>query len=168
MTRLFALLAALWIALASPVLAEDETEISEQDYVMGNVLLTMLHEVGHGLVDIWQLPVLGREEDAVDAFSVAFVIDIIENDEGLTDAQLDDLDTYLWSTADLWLAYGAQTDFDDLAIYAAEHSLDYQRFFSHMCLLVGSDPDYYSAWLEDFDMDEAELDIQMCEEQYEL
>ena len=38
----------------------------------------LFHEVGHALVDQWDLPVLGREEDAVDAFSTIFMTDIVD------------------------------------------------------------------------------------------
>ena len=40
------------------------------EFVAGNVLFAMAHEVGHMLVSEMGLPVLGREEDAVDAFAV--------------------------------------------------------------------------------------------------
>ena len=38
----------------------------------------LFHEVGHALVDQWNIPVLGREEDAVDAFSTIFMTEIVK------------------------------------------------------------------------------------------
>ena len=38
----------------------------------------LFHEVGHALVDQWDIPVLGREEDAVDAFSTIFMTDLVK------------------------------------------------------------------------------------------
>ena len=41
----------------------------------------LFHEVGHALVDQWDLPVLGREEDAVDAFSTIFMTEFVNEGE---------------------------------------------------------------------------------------
>ena len=40
------------------------------EFVAGNVLFAMAHEVGHMLISELGLPVLGREEDAADTFAV--------------------------------------------------------------------------------------------------
>ena len=39
------------------------------EFVAGNVLFALVHEVGHMLIAEMGLPVLGREEDAADAFA---------------------------------------------------------------------------------------------------
>lgn len=169
MKRLIIALCALGLAFSTVSWSQDhDAEISERDYVLGNTLFTLLHEVGHGLVDVWQLPLLGRQEDAVDAFSVTFVAEVIQDDKALSDEQLAQLDRYYWVAADTWLAYSEIADTSDMALYAAEHSLDYQRFFSHVCLVIGSDPDFYSDWIEEFKIEEADLDPEACEEQFAL
>src|SRR5689334_22528436 len=38
-------------------------------FVAGNMLFVVLHELGHALISDLGLPVLGREEDAADAFA---------------------------------------------------------------------------------------------------
>ena len=43
-------------------------------FVVGNTLFTIYHELGHGLVDLLGLPVIGREEDAVDGFAAVTMI----------------------------------------------------------------------------------------------
>jgi hypothetical protein len=50
-------------------------ELSVQDYVLGNTLMTLYHEFGHAIVDNLDLRGLGKEEDAADFFSIL----IIEN-----------------------------------------------------------------------------------------
>ena len=40
------------------------------EFVAGNVIFAVVHEVGHMLISELALPVLGREEDAADAFAV--------------------------------------------------------------------------------------------------
>src|SRR3954454_13912300 len=38
-------------------------------FVIGNTLFTLTHELGHAVISEFRLPVLGREEDAADAFA---------------------------------------------------------------------------------------------------
>src|SRR3954464_5241646 len=40
------------------------------EFVIGNTLFVMSHEMGHGLINEMNMPVLGREEDSADAFAV--------------------------------------------------------------------------------------------------
>ena len=40
------------------------------EFVVGNVIFAVVHEVGHMLVSELALPVLGHEEDAADAFAI--------------------------------------------------------------------------------------------------
>jgi hypothetical protein len=87
----------------------------------------LFHELGHALVDQWNLPVLGREEDAVDAFSTIVMTDIVKRGEfALAGA---DFFYYLAGTGKL-----KEVDFAD------EHSLDKQRAYSIACWVYGSDP----------------------------
>jgi hypothetical protein len=87
----------------------------------------LFHELGHALVDQWSIPVLGREEDAVDAFSTIFMTDIVKRgDFALAGA---DFFYYLANTGHL-----KEVDFAD------EHSLSKQRAYSIACWVYGSDP----------------------------
>src|SRR6188474_353814 len=40
------------------------------EFVVGNTLFVMAHEMGHGLINEMNIPVLGREEDAADSFAI--------------------------------------------------------------------------------------------------
>jgi len=57
------------------------------DFVMGNAMFIMFHEAGHMLVDEVQIPVLSKEEDAVDAMSTIF---LLQAEDDLFDAALID------------------------------------------------------------------------------
>jgi hypothetical protein len=46
------------------------------EFVAGNVLFTLGHELGHAVVSEFNLPVLGREEDAVDAFGTLALLHV--------------------------------------------------------------------------------------------
>ena len=91
----------------------------------------LFHEVGHALVDQWNLPVVGREEDAVDAFSTIFMTEFVNEGEfALAGA---DFFYYLAGTGKL-----SEVDFAD------EHSFDKQRAYSIACWVYGSNPPRYA------------------------
>ncbi len=48
--------------------------ISRADTVIGPVLDTFLHETGHAVFNMLQIPVLGREEDAADQFAAYIML----------------------------------------------------------------------------------------------
>jgi len=160
-TKLFALFFTLAM-LTTPTSAQG---ISQKDYVLGNTLLTLYHEFGHAVVTELGLPVLGKEEDAVDTFSVITISDKLADANNYTDAQAEELDTYLWVTADAWLAFADQDEPDE-GSYASEHSLDIQRFYSHACLVYGSDQEFHQSFIDDLDID-PEL-VEGCEERFEI
>src|SRR5262245_5446003 len=45
-------------------------------FVVGNILFVMSHELGHALISEMGLPVLGKEEDAADAFATLVALKI--------------------------------------------------------------------------------------------
>lgn len=104
-------------------------------YILGNVTNTMFHEFGHALVSELSIPVLGKEEDAVDA--LANVIMVAKTDDPA-------LDRMLRAVADDYFANGAfseQNGDEDEAW--GHHSPDKARAYNVICILVGSDADYY-------------------------
>src|SRR5271169_7088693 len=46
------------------------------EFVAGNMLFALLHEMGHAVVSDTGLPVLGKEEDAADAFAATRLISV--------------------------------------------------------------------------------------------
>lgn len=96
-------------------------------------LFVLFHELGHALIDAYQLPIAGREEDAADAIATLTLIH-----EGAPDAALDA--AVFWSLI--------STGEHSASQYADEHSLNEQRYFAILCTVYGSDPQKY-AWLLD-------------------
>jgi Putative metallopeptidase len=90
----------------------------------------LFHEVGHALVDQWDLPVVGREEDAVDAFSTIFMTEFVNEGE------------FALAGADFFY-YLAGTHQLDEVDFADEHSFDKQRAYSIACWVYGSNPTRY-------------------------
>lgn len=127
----------------------DEDE--RNDAVAGAFTAILLHEVGHALVEVLEVPITGREEDAVDQLS-AWVL--IEN--GMADAVLSSAETY----------YAEEDATDDDETLADEHSLNRQRYFNMVCWVYGSDPETHKDLAAEWELPEARAE--KCADEYEL
>ncbi|MFC3228743.1 DUF4344 domain-containing metallopeptidase [Marinibaculum pumilum] len=147
--RLLALvLALLPTAVAGGAWGADDPELTEEEaedlvlFVNGNTLFTLYHELGHALVHRLEIPVLGREEDAVD--SLAGWLMVPEE----PDAEAEELLMAAGDGHALAAYYGED---DELAFWD-EHSMDLQRFAAIYCLLYGSDPEGFAELADDIEM----------------
>jgi hypothetical protein len=100
-------------------------------FITGNMLFVLLHELGHATVDEFKLYVLGREEDAADSFAVVRLL-------GLGSAFSHRM---LVEAAKGWF-YSDRRDRRDgePLVFFDEHGLDKQRAYQIVCLMVGSNP----------------------------
>ena len=87
----------------------------------------LAHEFAHALIHNFELPVLGREEDAADG--IATVVLLKAEEGGL----------YAIDAAEFWEAFSGRQDPPDLAEYADNHSFDRQRADNILCWVAGSD-----------------------------
>ena len=101
------------------------------EFVAGNMLFVLLHEMGHAHITEQGLPVLGREEDAADSFAVVTMLKM-----GSSFSH-----RMLVQAAMGWFlnAYRDQQQGIKLAFYD-EHGLNQQRAYQIVCLMVGSNP----------------------------
>jgi hypothetical protein len=115
------------------------------EFVIGNTLLVMAHEIGHGLINEMNIPVLGREEDAADSFAVVTALKIGSafSERVLIEA------TKGWVLA----SKRDKKEGNALAFYD-EHGLDLQRAYNVVCFIVGSDPEKYRALAADTKLSE--------------
>ena len=102
-------------------------------YVRANIRFIVLHETGHALVDLLDLPVTGRQEDAVDQLAAILMLRFADLDE--TSEQVIG---NLRMAADWLLSHS--TGAYNLDAYADEHALGEQRYFNLQCLIYGTDP----------------------------
>jgi hypothetical protein len=100
-------------------------------FTAGSLLFTALHESGHMLVSELGLPVLGKEEDAVDAFATAVML--LAEDPRF-DRAIRDSASEWWLEHDRSVSQGYEIPFYD------EHSPEKARAFSIACLAVGARP----------------------------
>lgn len=124
---------------------EDETA----DALAGAFIAVVLHEVGHALVDVLEIPVTGREEDAVDQLSAWMLI------------EANDVDSVLGAAA----SYYTELDIGD-EDFAGEHSLDRQRYYNLVCWAYGSDPDNSQALIDDWELPQERAE--QCGAEYAL
>lgn len=98
------------------------------DMTDGAMAVFLFHELGHCLIDVWDLPATGREEDAVDQLAMFILLDGTPEGEGM-----------VLSAAMFFAVMSDGRGGDDLAFWD-EHSLDQQRFYGMLCLTYGSNP----------------------------
>ncbi|MFE6839751.1 DUF4344 domain-containing metallopeptidase [Streptomyces sp. NPDC057705] len=103
------------------------------DDIIGFSNGVLLHELGHGLVDMYDLPITGKEEDAVDQLATLLLATGGER-------HID----YAVSTLNTWGALADAQEAGDLSgLFSDEHSLSAQRFYNEICWLYGSDPEAF-------------------------
>jgi hypothetical protein len=107
------------------------TRTARDEAVKGTVVSMFLHEVGHALIDGWNLPITGREEDAADQFSTLMLLN------GMTGGDEMALDSARSFKLLAVLERGLEKDYSD------RHSLDEQRFYNTICLVYGHRPERY-------------------------
>jgi hypothetical protein len=106
--------------------------VQRVDSIIGAVLDTILHEAGHGIFDLLDIPVMGREEDAADFFSIYLMLQFPPDDarrliEGIA----------------FNMGSEARKDFSEKQrphMYAGPHGINAQRHYNVLCLAYGSNP----------------------------
>ena len=92
-----------------------------------------LHEVGHALIDNYDLPITGNEEDAADRCSAYICIE--ELGESGVESIIAAADAF---SIESKMARNRKRNMAD------EHLLQEQRFFNSLCMIYGSNPAKYA------------------------
>jgi hypothetical protein len=100
---------------------------------------TLLHEAGHALVFDNRIPILGKEEDAVDNLATLLMIKYV--DKG-AEAVINAATMFDYESQD-------GNEFYDYSEYIDEHSFELQRYFSTLCLVYGSNPQVFDDLLDE-------------------
>jgi hypothetical protein len=92
--------------------------------------------MGHALIAIYDLPVTGKEEDAVDQLAT---IILLEGGEEGENAAIDGANSFVGED---------EQEMDDLSFWD-EHSFDEQRFYNILCWIYGKDSEGYQYLVDD-------------------
>jgi hypothetical protein len=110
------------------------------EFVTGATLFVLAHEIGHALIGVMGLAVLGREEDAADACATLLALRM-----GNAFA-----DRVVANAAKGWfLSDRRDKDAGIKTVFYDEHGLDLQRAYFIVCLMVGGEPEKFSSLADD-------------------
>jgi hypothetical protein len=106
--------------------------VPRDDAMVGAILDTILHEAGHGIIEQLDIPVLGREEDAADFFSVYLLLQFLP----------EDAKRLIEGVAFVMGSEGREDLTEKLApqTLGGAHALEAQRHFNGLCLAFGANP----------------------------
>jgi len=120
------------VALASVLAAVPGAALADRAaFVSANVITTLYHELGHAIVHLMELPVLGREEDAADALATLLVHHLHSEDEAGA----------IIAYAALGFEYAMQQAEGFAPAYWGAHSLDGQRQAMIICHFYAAAPE---------------------------
>ena len=122
-------------------------------FIEANVLSIFYHELGHAVIDLMQLPIFGQEEDAADVMSVLLIDRLFEEEA----AQAIAYDS----------AFGFINDPEqkEEVAYWNLHGPDEQRYYNHVCLFYGADPERREGLASDLGLPEERAET--CSEEFE-
>jgi hypothetical protein len=121
--------------------AETAAGIAPIDTIIGPFFDTSLHEFAHALFDMFDLPLLGREEDAADRVATYIFLQL-----GKTEAR-----RLITATAKAFKmeAERAAAEPPLLKQFAREHGTPAQRAYNVLCIAYGADPKLFGDFVTD-------------------
>ena len=114
--------------------------LTPHEVVAGQLLFAVAHELGHALLDIYNLPVLGRQEDAADQFATYFILEF----GGDRARRLVLAAAYAYKGFVKTLKGNPKVTLP-LAAFSSDHSSPEQRFYNLACIAYGYDPKLFAA-----------------------
>lgn len=120
-----------FVAMTGRILKKGQPEIPDAEF--GKQLAAtdgfiLVHELGHAFVDVFEIPITGREEDAVDGMATVFLADAVKNGT-----------EYAFDAARFFKFLQDDQGTPDARQFADEHSLSIQRALDIVCSVAGAD-----------------------------
>jgi Putative metallopeptidase len=112
------------------ILREGQPDITDEEFgkqIAAVSSFILVHELGHAFVDVFDIPITGREEDAVDGMATIFYTDAVPN--GLE---------YAFDAARFFKLLQDVQGPPNINQFADEHSLSVQRSFDIVCSVAGA------------------------------
>jgi hypothetical protein len=130
-----------WPDYAERVAPLDVTQhgMTREDAILGAFLQVTFHELGHAMFDIYEIPILGREEDAADQ-AAGFI---------LAEFGPEVARRTFPGTVHIWRAL-TQTEGDwRHDTFSDVHGYPLQRAYNYLCMAYGANPDVFQYFVDD-------------------
>ena len=125
------------------------------EFVAGNMMFVVLHEMGHAVFSDMDIPILAREEDTADSFAATRLIKV---GSGISDRVLAEAAQGFFTSSRRDKKEG------DQVVYYDEHGLDPVRAYRIVCLTVGSDKEKFKQLADNTKLPADQQDL--CVEDY--
>jgi hypothetical protein len=110
--------------------------MTHEDIVVGAVVGVLMHEVGHAVFDMLQVPMFGREEDAADAVAIFIALQFSKHVARAV----------VRSSAYQFIEWNwVPQEWNE---YADEHGTDPQRAYNMLCIAHGGDPGFFKDFVD--------------------
>jgi hypothetical protein len=118
--------------------------VSREEFLTGMFVAVIMHETGHAVFDLLDVPIFGREEDAADQMA-AFIA--VQFDKDVARTIIKGF-AYLWAAMDNPPTAAPEPSIlnppkscgsDPFCAYSDEHGTSYQRMYNTLCLAYGAD-----------------------------
>jgi hypothetical protein len=122
----------------APKTASEDRFVTREAAIVGNLVGVVLHEGGHMLFDMLDVPVFGREEDAADA-TASFIALQFNKDVARTVVK---------GFAYFWRRKKDPAASAPMSFWSDEHGSASQRMFNALCLAYGGDPQTFQEFVD--------------------
>ena len=114
--------------------------LTPMDAMIGPTVDVFLHELGHGILRVLDVPFFGREEDVADYIATYLLLSFCK-----PDARRLILGASFMADNEIMEEQGKMPE---LRVLADAHSLPVQRFFNRWCMAYGADQETFSDAME--------------------
>jgi hypothetical protein len=117
--------------------------ITQDDAMIGQFFYVAIHEFGHAIFDLYNVPVFGREEDAADQIA-AYILLKLENARGFVGGAAHGYKMYVGAafSYEMFMSMMKKNPqvMIPLAAFSSTHGQPEQRFYNLLCAAYGTDP----------------------------
>ena len=122
----------------APATVSADGFITREAAIVGDVVGTLLHELGHMLFDMLDVPVFGREEDAADETADFIALQFNKSVARVI------VKGWVWT----WASGQDPATTAPLSVWSDEHGTASQRMYNVLCLGYGGDPETFKDFVE--------------------
>ena len=131
---------------------DERSEFKFEDVLVGSLVGTMLHEGGHAVFDMLDVPVFGREEDAADEMATFLALQF---NRQVAEVLVRGL-AYKFK---FWFGFGSPLFYD-------EHGTGLQRYYNALCIAYGGSKSQFQDLIDSSDFPKER--VANCENEYQV